>query len=240
LKSETSLQTDAGIEIASEHVSFNANIFYNPITNFIYYRKLQSRGGGDSLIIDGAETFFAFRFNQDNAKLYGAEFNLDIHPHPLDWLHVENTFSYVRGRLNVEQDGSKNLPFIPAAKLINELKVDFAKKGKAFKNGFVRVQLDNTFKQNKPFTGFNTETATPGYSLFNVAIGGDFANKDKTLFSLFFGANNIGDVAYQNHLSRLKYAPENLVTGRTGVFNMGRNFNLKINIPLNFITGKDK
>ena len=234
LKSETSLQTDAGIEIASEHVSFNANIFFNPISNFIYYRKLQAVGGGDSLIIDGSETFFAFRFNQDNAKLYGAEFNLDIHPHPLDWLHIENTFSYVRGMLNVEQDGSKNLPFIPAAKLINELKVNFAKKGKAFKNGFVRVQLDNTFKQNKPFTGFNTETATPGYSLLNTAIGGDIMSKDKTLFSIFVGANNITDVAYQNHLSRLKYAPENLVTGRTGVFNMGRNFSIKLNIPLSF------
>jgi len=238
LKSETSLQTDAGIEIASEHVSFNANVFFNPISNFIYYRKLQAVGGGDSLIIDGSETFFAFRFNQDNATLYGAEFNLDIHPHPLDWLHIENTFSYVRGMLNAEQDGSKNLPFIPAAKLINELKVNFAKKGKAFKNGFARVQLDNTFKQNKPFTGFNTETATPGYSLLNAAIGGDIINKDKTLFSIFVGANNITDVAYQNHLSRLKYAPENLVTGRTGVFNMGRNFSIKLNVPLDFSFGK--
>jgi iron complex outermembrane receptor protein len=239
LKSETSLQTDAGIEIASQHVSFNANIFFNPISNFIYYRKLQAVGGGDSLIIDGSETFFAFRFNQDNAKLYGAEFNLDIHPHPLDWLHIENTFSYVRGMLNVEQDGSKNLPFIPATKLINELKVNFAKKGKSFKNGFARVQLDNTFKQSKPFTGFNTETATPGYSLLNAAIGGDIINKDKTLFSIFVGANNITDVAYQNHLSRLKYAPENLVTGRTGVYNMGRNFSIKLNVPLNFsVDGK--
>jgi iron complex outermembrane receptor protein len=234
LKSETSLQTDAGIEIASQHVSFNANIFFNPVQNFIYYRKLEAVGGGDSLIIDGSETFFAFRFNQANAKLYGAEFNLDIHPHPLDWLHIENTFSYVRGMLNVEQDGSKNLPFIPAAKLINEVKVDFAKKGKGFKNGFVRVQLDNTFAQNKPFTGFNTETATSGYSLVNAAAGGDVISKEKTLFSIFIGANNIGDVAYQNHLSRLKYAPENLVTGRTGIFNMGRNFSIKLNVPFSF------
>ena len=236
LKSETTLQTDAGIEIASEHVSFIASIFYNPIKNFIYYRKLQSVAGGDSLIVDGMETFFAYRFNQDNAKLYGVEFNLDIHPHPLDWLHIENTFSYVRGILNIGQDGSKNLPFIPAPKLINELKADFAKKGKAFKNGFVMVELDNTFKQNKPFTGFNTETATAGYSLVNAAIGGDFASKGKILFSLFFAANNIADVAYQNHLSRLKYAPENLVTGRRGVFNMGRNFSVKLNIPLSFAT----
>jgi len=238
LKSETSFQADAGIGIASEHVSFNANIFYNAIQNFIYYHKLQAVGGGDSIIIDGAEQFFAFRFAQTNAKLYGAEFNFDIHPHPLDWLHIENTFSYVRGMLNVEQDGSKNLPFIPAARLLDEVKADFVKNGKAFRNGFVMVQLDNTFDQNHAFTGFNTETSTPGYSLVNAAIGGDFVSKEKTLFSLFFGVNNIGDKAYQSHLSRLKYAPENLVTGRTGVFNMGRNFTIKLNIPLSFNTNK--
>ena len=50
------------------------------------------------------------------------------------------------------------------------------------------------------------------------------------------GAINIGDVAYQNHLSRLKYAAENMATGRQGVFNMGRNFSIKLNIPLSWKT----
>lgn len=240
LRSETSLQTDAGIEIISEHVSFNANIFYNAMQNFIYYRKLKALGGGDSIIVDGNDQFFAFRFAQSNAMLYGAEFNFDIHPHPLDWLHIENTFSWVRGVLSEEQDGSKNLPFIPAARLINELKTDFAENGKFFKKGFILVELDNTFKQNKPFTAFNTETATPGYSLVNAAIGGDFMSKGNKLFSLFCSANNIGDVAYQNHLSRLKYAPENLVTGRMGVFNMGRNFSIKLNVPLTLVERSKK
>jgi len=71
LKSETSLQTDAGVEIASEHVSFTVNVFYNVMQHFIYYRKLKAIGGGDSLIIDGPNTYFAFRFNQNNAGLYG-------------------------------------------------------------------------------------------------------------------------------------------------------------------------
>jgi iron complex outermembrane recepter protein len=237
LKSETSLQTDAGIEIGSEHLSVNLNIFYNAIQDFVYYHKLQAIGGGDSIIVDGSEQFFAFRFTQNNAKLYGVEMNVDIHPHPLDWLHIENTFSWVRGMLRQELDGSKNIPFIPAARLINEVKADFSKKGKIFRDGFVMLQLDNTFEQNHPFTGFNSETATPGYSLLNAAIGGQFVNrKGNTLFNLFISANNIGDKAYQNHLSRLKYAPENLVTGRMGVFNMGRNFSIKLNVPISFST----
>jgi iron complex outermembrane receptor protein len=236
LKSETSLQADAGVLIASEHVSFELNVFYNAMQNFIFLHKLQGSNGNDSIVNVNGDDFVAFSYSQQNAHLYGTEFNLDIHPHPLDWLHIENTFSYVKGVLNEENDGSKNIPFIPAARLIDAVKVDFAKKGKAFKNGFIQIELDNTFKQNNPFTGFNTETATEGYSLVNAAIGGDFVSKDKTLFSLFFGANNITDVAYQNHLSRLKYAPENLVTGRLGVFNMGRNFSIKLNIPLSFAT----
>jgi len=234
LKSETSFQVDAGIDANSDHVSFSANLFYNSIHNFVYYQKLSAAGGGDSIIVDGLDQLFAFRFTQNNASLYGAEFNLDIHPHPLDWLHFENSFSYVRGRLSVEQDGSKNLPFIPAPHLINELRGDFLKNGKTIKNLYVKVELDNTFDQNNAFTGFNTETNTPGYSLLNVGLGGDISNKGRTLFSLYLAGNNITDKAYQSHLSRLKYAPENMLTGRTGVFNVGRNFSVKLNVPLNF------
>lgn len=234
LRSETSLQADAGMMINSEHVSFNINAFYNSLHHFIYYRKLQAAGGGDSMIVNGTETFFAFRFDQDNAKLYGVEFNLDFHPHPLDWLHIQNTFSWVRGTLNQEQDGSKDLPLIPAPRLITEARIDFAEKSKGLRNGFFKIELDNSFAQDHPFTGFNTETATKGYSLLNAACGADVISKGKTVFSLFLSANNIGDAAYQNHMSRLKYAPENLATGRTGVFNMGRSFSIKLNIPLSF------
>ena len=236
LKSETSFQVDGGVEFATPHVSLAANLFYNSVQNFIYSRKLQAVGGGDSLFIADGDELFAFRYNQHNATLYGAEMNIDIHPHPLDWLHLENTFSYVRGTLSESQDGSRNLPFIPAARLINEVKVDLFPKSKTFSQLYVKAELDNTFAQNEPFTGYNTETKTSGYTLLNAGFGGNVMSKNKVLFSLFFSANNIGDVAWQSHLSRLKYAPENEVTGRIGVFGMGRNFSVKLNIPLSFTT----
>lgn len=234
LKSEQSLQVDAGLDWNTEHVSLEATLFYNNVNNFIYYRKLSAAGGGDSLIVDGSDEFFAFQYDQRNAHLYGAELSLDIHPHPLDWLHFENTFSYVRGMLNEAEDGSKNLPFIPAARLINELRGDFLKKGKILRNLYAKAELDNTFAQNDPYTGYNTETATKGYSLFNLGLGGDIVSRNKTLFSVYLALNNVTDVAWQSHLSRLKYTAENAVTGRTGVYNMGRNFSVKLNVPLNF------
>ncbi|TDH19803.1 TonB-dependent receptor [Segetibacter sp. 3557_3] len=234
LKSERSFQVDGGLDINSEHVSLSASIFYNNVRNFIYYRKLVARNGQDSILNDGSDQLMAFRFDQHNAALYGAELNLDIHPHPLDWLHIENSFSYVRGKLSQTQDGSDNLPFIPAPRLLNEIKVDLLKKGNLFKNLYIVAELDNTFSQNHAFTGYNTETTTPGYSLFNAGLGTQVVRKGKPLFNVYITANNITDVAYQNHLSRLKYVAVNNVTGRQGVFNMGRNVSFKLNVPLNF------
>ena len=45
-------------------------------------------------------------------------------------------------------------------------------------------------------------------------------------------ANNLLDRAYQSHLSRLKYLDPNPVTGRQGVYNMGRNVTFKLVVPL--------
>jgi iron complex outermembrane recepter protein len=235
LRSETSWQLDAGLTLNTEHVSLNTNIFYNTINNFIYYRKLSNVNGTDSLVIKEGVALFAFQFDQQPVSLFGGEINLDIHPHPLDWLHIENSFSYVRGKLSTLQDGSNNLPFIPAARLINELKADFFKKGKYLKNTYLKIELDNTFAQKHAFTGFNTETNTPGYSLLNLSMGFDLQHRLKKLGSFYFSVNNVTDIAYQSHLSRLKYTPENLTTRRIGVFNMGRNYSAKLVIPFSIV-----
>jgi len=50
---------------------------------------------------------------------------------------------------------------------------------------------------------------------------------------LYISVNNINDTAYQSHLSRLKYGPVNFKTGRSGVYNMGRNISFKLVIPVN-------
>src|SRR5690606_24236103 len=144
-------------------------------------------------------------FDQAKALLYGAELYIDIHPHPLDWLHFENTFSYVRGTFNQPIEGIKNIPFIPAARLITQLKVEFLKKGKRISNLSISAELDNTFRQSKAFTAYDTETPTNGYSLWNAFIGADIMHRKKILFSVFLTGNNLTNIAYQSHLSRLKY-----------------------------------
>ncbi|UPK69428.1 TonB-dependent receptor [Chitinophaga filiformis] len=237
LKPEVSTQGDLGLEFNSQHISLTAGVFYNHISNFIFARKLVNAAGTDSIpATDNDEGYSAFKYQQNTANLYGGELMLDIHPHPIDWLHFENTFSYVRSSVANSTDSTKYLPNIPAARWLSELKGKFKKVGGVMQNAYIGVQLDKTFAQNDVFYAYQTETATSGYTLLNAGIGTDFVNKknSKVLFSLHLAANNLTDVAYQNHLSRLKYAPENEVTGRMGVFNMGRTFSMKVSIPIDF------
>ena len=233
LRSETSLQIDAGLEYNNDHIGFSFTGFYNRIANYIFYSKLANKAGADSLVHINGEDLTAFTFRQSGASLIGFEARFDVHPHPLDWLHFENTFSVVSGRFNDAIDGSNHIPFMPPAKLQSELRADI-KKWKTFRDAYVKIELDQTASQKTIFTGFDTETITPGYSLLHFGIGGSVAFGNKTAFSFALTANNITDVAYQSHLSRLKYTALNAATGRTGVFNMGRSINLKINIPFHY------
>ena len=234
LISEKSLQFDAALEWSNEHMSVAGNVFYNTINDYIFYQKLTAKSGGDSIIVENGDDLYAFAFKQKDAHLYGAELNIDFHPHPLDWLHVENSVSLIRGQFKDALDGSTNLPGIPSARWLTEIRIEMFKKSKAIRNSLINFQLDNMFAQNNPFVGYNTETVTSAYTLLNIGFSTQVQRKNKTLFNVSLVGQNMADVAYQNHLNRLKYGPTNEATGRMGVFNMGRNFSLKINVPLQF------
>ncbi len=233
LRSETSLQGDLGLEVQSNHLAFRASVFYNSIGNFIYYSKVYNENGTDSVIKDPTTGHIAslYKYRMGNAYLFGGEFYLDLHPHPLDWLHFENTFSYTVGKFRNAVDGSNNLPLIPPAKWVSELRSKFYPNGETIRNLFISVSGDYSFDQNRPFTGYGTETSTAGFFLLNSALGMEVMHRDKLLFSFVLSASNLANTTYQSHLSRLKYTDVNEVTGRRGVFETGRNFSLKVNIP---------
>lgn len=127
------------------------------------------------------------------------------------------------------------LPFIPGDRLQSELRANFRRSGKRVTNPYARLQFEHTFAQNRYYSAFGTETATPGYTLINAGVGTDVADaQGRTLFSLYLTANNLFDVGYQSHLSRLKYADYNAANGCAGVFNQGRNVSLRLVVPLIF------
>ncbi|HUQ67741.1 MAG TPA: TonB-dependent receptor [Flavitalea sp.] len=232
IKSETTLQGDIGAEISSEHVLFTINTFYNHIDNFIFYSKLAGASGGDSLVIVDGTMIPAFKFGQHTTNLPGFEAMIDIHPHPLDWLHWENTFSYVRGKFTEPVGETKNVPFIPAAKWTSEIRTELFARAKTFKHTIFTIETEDYLKQDSPFTSFGTETATPGYLLVNAGLSTSIYHHKTKLFSIYLLGNNLTDKTYQNHLSRLKYTGVNEVSGRTGVFNMGRNVMIKLNVNI--------
>jgi iron complex outermembrane receptor protein len=236
LKPETSMQIDYALGMDSKHVTGEIDLFGNDIQNFIFPRKLNNIAGGDS-IIDGVQ---AFKYVSGHAQLAGAEATVDIHPHPLDFLHFENSFGFVVSRQLNATDSTKHLPYTPAPVLRSELRASQNKQWKSFRNSYVKIEAENFFRQDNIYSAYRTETATPGYFLLNFGIGTEIMHKNKMACSVNFAVNNITDVAYQNHLSRLKYSDPNYVTGHNGVYNMGRNFSVKVNIPLYFKSPKEE
>lgn len=230
LKSENSYQVDYAFGTNSEHVTLETDLFYNSISNYTFLEKMQNPDGSE-LLTEGNQTF---KYTQGNAQLFGGEISLDIHPHPLDWLHFENSFSYVQSVQANQPDSMKYLPFTPAPKLHSELRANAKKINTFLTNSYVKISLDNYFNQNHFYEAFGTETATPGYTLLNAGIGTDITSKKRTVFTVYVSGNNLTNITYQNHLSRLKYLEENITTGRKGVYNMGRNFSLKLIVPLDF------
>ncbi len=207
LQPEYSLQTDLGLFFNSRHLTTEVSLFYNRIDHYIFAEKLLSRFGGDS-IVDSADPVPTFKFVQGNAYLAGGEITFDLHPHPLDWLHFENSFAWVQGIQQNQPDSSRYLPFIPAARLRSELRGDFKKVGKHLTDGFIFVEGAYTFDQTHYYAAFGTETSTPGYFLLGAGFGGQITGaKNRQICKIFVIADNILDTGYQSHLSRLKYAP---------------------------------
>jgi iron complex outermembrane receptor protein len=228
LKPETSFQVDYALGLTTEHISAEIDLFDNEIDHYIFLRKLNCISGGDSTI----DNVPVFKFVSGNARLMGGEARVDIHPHPFDWLHFENTFSYVSARQNHQSDSSRYLPFTPAPKWQTLLKAEADKMNRWLRNGYLQLGMDYSFAQKNIFSAYGTETTTPSYTLWNAGMGGDFVYKNRTLVSVYLSVTNLMDVAYQSHLSRLKYAPANNATGRMGVYNMGRNVSFKVIVPI--------
>jgi iron complex outermembrane receptor protein len=204
LKNEQNIQTDLNLEYGNSHFEFFANGFYNHINNYIFI----SPNGN---VIDENDVY---DYVQANAKLYGGEFGVHFHPHPLDWLHITSSFETVTGQ---KQNG-EYLPLIPANKWNNNLRTEFDINN-WIKKGFATVNVESIFKQNNNST---FETKNNDYTLVNIGLGGNI-NINKTNFDISINANNMLNKSYISHLSRLK---------TDGIPNIGRNIVLGVSFLL--------
>ena len=243
LKAEYSLQADLGIDFTSRYVSAQVALFANRIDNYIFTHRLNQ---------EIEEGYLTYAYTQGDARLLGFEAGIDFHP--VHSIHFSNSFSYVDARLMHASADTKYLPFTPAPHWASELKWELfhhshttvnhhhttdAAHRSLFNNLYVAAGLDCYLKQTHIYSADDTETKTPGYALLSISAGSDIQVKGRKIAELYITADNLLDKAYQNHLSRLKYADVNAATGRRGIFNMGRNITFKIVVPL-FLTQTQK
>ena len=239
LKAEYSLQADLGLDFTSRYVSAQVALFANRIDNYIFTHRLNQ---------EIEEGYLTYAYTQGDARLLGFEAGIDFHP--VHSIHFSNSFSYVDARLMHASADTKYLPFTPAPHWASELKWELfhhshttvnhhhttdAAHRSFLNNLYVAAGLDCYLKQTHIYSADDTETKTPGYALLSLSAGSDIQVKGRKVAELYITADNLLDKAYQNHLSRLKYADVNAATGRRGIFNMGRNITFKIVVPL-FLT----
>ena len=233
LKAEYSLQADLGLDFSSRYVSAQLALFANRIDNYIFTHRIPE-------VIESG--YLTYAYTQGDARLLGFEAGFDFHP--VHSVHFSNTFSYVDAQLI---SPSSPLTSTPAPKWTSELKwelfhhshttinhhhtTDVAHRT-LFNNLYVAAGVDCYMRQSHVYSADDTETVTPGYALLNLSAGTDIQIKGKKIAELYITADNLLDKAYQNHLSRLKYADVNSVTGRRGVYNMGRNITFKVVVPV--------
>ena len=249
LKAEYSLQADLGVDFTSRYVSAQLALFANRIDNYIFIR------GEGQEVRDETIDYPVYVYTQGDARLLGFEAGVDFHP--VHSVHFSNTFSYVDARLTSHHSPltseNKYLPFTPAPKWTSELKWELFHHSHStinhhhaehsshlshltshlsFNNLYIAAALDCYLKQTHIYSADDTETTTPGYALLSLSAGTDIQVKGKKMAEFYITADNLLNKAYQNHLSRLKYADENVITGRRGVYNMGRNITFKVVIPI--------
>jgi iron complex outermembrane receptor protein len=236
LKAEYSLQADLGVDFTSRYVSAQLALFANRIDNYIFTHRLAE---------EIEEGYLTYAYTQGDARLLGFEVGVDFHP--VHSVHFSNTFSYVDAQLMHADADTKYLPFTPAPKWSSELKWELSHHShptvghhhttdtahrSLLNNLYVAVGLDCYLKQTHIYRADATETVTPGYALLSLSAGTDIQLHGNKIAELYVTADNLLDKAYQNHLSRLKYADLNTVTGRSGVYNMGRNITFKVVVPI--------
>ena len=206
---ERANQIDFYLGTHFDHLEIVINPFINQINNYIYKNPT-----GDDYIYSissagDTTTLPIFEMEQTNTIFSGGDLAIHYHPHIAHWLHLESNFSLL--------STNDKLPFIPQNRLNNTIKVDF-KQGNKLSLNSLSAQYIHFFAQENVATYENTSSA---YQLINFGCNGSISAKNKIDYS--FGVNNLLNVKYIDHLSRLKTYE---------IPNPGRNIYVKLSLTL--------
>ncbi|HTL09557.1 MAG TPA: TonB-dependent receptor [Chitinophagaceae bacterium] len=229
---EFSWQQDIGLTAEYAHLDAAISIFNNHIQHYIYLSQLADAQGNPLTDAQGNKTF---QYQQGAAHLYGAEASLTIRPSFIRGCSFANSMAITYG--NNQNTAYKNagvngeyLPLIPPLKWLSSLSQELSTTSKIFTSVQLKAEIEHSAAQERYLALFNTETATPAYTLFSIAAGTSIAYAKQRTLQCQLQVNNLFNQAYQSHLSRLKYfeyysaSPNN----QLGMFNVGRSVCFKM------------
>ncbi len=206
LRPEKATQLDLTYEFRGDHLSLIINPFVSSIADYISINPTDS-------VIDGNPVF---QYGQiDNSQLVGIDAGIHYHPHFAHFLHVESSYSYLRGTAF----NSGNLSLMPQPRINNSLIARLSMKTK-LKISEIVFQHQYYFPQNEVVS---FETTSSDYSLFH--LGMNVETGVKMPLKLQFGIRNLTNTGYINHLSRLK---------NIGLESPGRNIYIKLNFKIKY------
>jgi len=240
LKAEQGYQVDIAYGYNGRDVSFEADGFYNHISNFIFADRTDSVSQG----------YPVYQYVSSNtAIITGISGYLNIHPSGAKWLEIDNGFTYIYSHLPNSSDSTSHIPWIPAPHLTSEIKFRLDDRHNSILQGtYIKLGLQHDWAQNDIYSALYTEIPSAAYTLFNAGVGTNFVNAKtgKVLCSLYVNCTNLTNVAYADHLNLAQYflayngQPVTVTRQNQGIYNMGRNISFKLIIPFGTADGKAK
>lgn len=228
-KPEFSFQQDLSFITKYRDFSGEINLFNNHLKNYIYLMMSMDENGNPLINPQGYRTY---QYQQSKAQLYGMDFYFALHPHSLKGWTFTNKMSVVYGyNKNKEFKNKGNegeyLPLIPPLQWDNKLEKKICLQHQWIKDISPFFETEYNASQNLYLALNETETATPSYFLINLGVSTNLQIRNQHL-GVHFSVHNLLDKVYQNHLSRLKYFDSAPNAQYSGIYNMGRNFSLKL------------
>lgn len=205
LDSESATQFDFAINYQKNGLKIIVNPFFNTIKDYIFITPTGDRGEDDLPI---------FAYLQEDATLYGGEFNLNYQPLNIPKLSFQTGAAFTYG----DNSNGEPLPFIPPVNFNSRISYDF-NVGKHIKLNSAYVQMLNYLEQNRIA---QEELPNDAYTLINLGFNASYKG-----FDFNFAVKNIFNKIYTDHLSRLKTLFDDVAIPNPGsdvVFNLKYSF----------------
>lgn len=201
---EQNIQTDFGIRYTKPDFSISGEVFYNHVDNYIFFAPTE----------ETVEDLTVWVFEQADARLYGGEIELDIHPRSVKWIGGSTSYSMVIGQ---RRSDMSYLPYIPAFRWNQSIDFRLKEIG-AFQKPYISILGSFILDQNRAAP---LEEATPGYYLLGMNVGSNL-KVGKNTIDVFVSGTNLLNKTYMDHLSLFR---------PFGIHQLGRNVALNVRVP---------